>query len=163
MAKTSADPFVGKPAPAFCLPDAQRSVICLESFRGRWVVLYFYPRDNTPGCTIEALRFNEALEEFAALGAVILGVSADPPESHGKFAEKHHLSILLLSDTTHAVIEAYGAWKPKTLFGKEFFGTQRDTFLMDPQGTVRKVWRRVRPASHAEEVGAALREMQEKP
>jgi peroxiredoxin Q/BCP len=162
MAQKQSDPFLGKPAPEFCLPDAQKTDICLASLQGKWVVLYFYPRDNTPGCTMEALRFNEALEKFAALGAVIIGVSADSPESHGKFAGKHNLSILLLSDTTHAVIETYGAWKPKTLFGKEFFGTQRDTFLIDPRGTIVAVWRRVRPASHAEEVETSLREMQGK-
>ena len=150
------DPFIGKSAPPFCLPDASNTSICLESFIGKWVVLYFYPRDNTPGCTIEAMHFNEARERFIDLGSIVIGVSADSPESHQKFAEKHNLAIQLLSDTSHAVIEAYGSWKPKTMFGKEFFGTQRDTFLIDPKGTVVAVWRRVSPVTHAEEVEEAL-------
>jgi len=158
MAQSSDDPFIGKIAPKFCLPDAEGNGICLESFKGKWVVLYFYPRDNTPGCTIEAMQFNAALEKFADLGAQVIGVSADSPESHQKFAEKHNLSILLLSDTDHAVLRAYDAWKPKTMFGKEFLGTQRDTFLIDPEGMIIAVWRKVSPKGHAEEVKAVLLE-----
>ncbi|MDD1677349.1 MAG: peroxiredoxin [Methanomicrobiales archaeon] len=157
MVTSQSDPLIGKIAPSFCLPDATGTNNCLESFRGKWVVLYFYPRDNTPGCTIEAVHFNEARERFVDLGAMVIGVSADSPESHQKFAEKHHLSILLLSDTGHAVIDAYGSWKPKTMFGKEFFGTQRDTFLIDPKGTIVAVWRKVSPMTHAEDVEAMLR------
>jgi peroxiredoxin Q/BCP len=150
------DPFVGKPAPAFCLPDADRKEICLENFRGRWVVLYFYPRDNTPGCTLEAIQFSKALEEFAGLGAQVIGVSTDSPESHEKFAEKHDLTVLLLSDPDHKVIGAYGAWKPKTFFGKEILGTERDSFLIDPEGKITVVWRKVSVKGHAEEVKEAL-------
>jgi peroxiredoxin Q/BCP len=149
MAQSREDPFIGKNAFAFCLPDAERTSICLDSFKGKWVVLYFYPRDNTPGC---------ALEKFADLGAQVIGVSADSPESHQKFAEKHNLSILLLSDTEHTVLEAYDAWKPKTMFGKEFLGTQRDTFLIDPEGKIIAVWRKVSPKGHAEEVKTVLLE-----
>jgi peroxiredoxin Q/BCP len=104
------------------------------------------------------MQFNAALEKFADLGAQVIGVSADSQESHQKFAEKHSLSILLLSDTEHMVLKAYGAWKPKTMFGKEFLGTQRDTFLIDPEGTIVAVWRNVSPKGHAEEVKALLLE-----
>jgi thioredoxin-dependent peroxiredoxin len=158
MVQTFEDPFIGKKAISFCLPDSAGSSICLDSFRGRWIILYFYPRDNTPGCTIEAMQFNAALEKFADLGAQVIGVSSDSPESHQKFAEKHNLSILLLSDTEHTVIKAFDAWKPKTMFGKEFFGTQRDTFLIDPRGIIVAVWRKVNPKGHAEEVKSALLE-----
>jgi peroxiredoxin Q/BCP len=158
MAQSPEDPFINKMAPAFCLPDAEKTSICLDSFRGKWVILYFYPRDNTPGCTIEAMQFNAALEKFADLGAQVIGVSADSPESHQKFAAKHNLSIILLSDSEHAVLRAYDAWKPKTMFGREFLGTQRDTFLIDPQGKIISVWRKVSPKGHAEEVKAVLLE-----
>jgi thioredoxin-dependent peroxiredoxin len=120
--------------------------------------LYFYPRDNTPGCTIEAMQFNAALEKFADLGDQVIGVSADSLESYQKFAEKHNLTILLLADTEHKVLKAYDSWKPKTIFGKEFLGTQRDTFLIDPMGIMVAVWRKVSPKGHAEEVKSTLLE-----
>jgi len=153
---TDVDPFVGKPAPTFCLPDARLKEVCLENFRGKWVVLYFYPRDNTPGCTLEAIQFSAALEEFASLGAQVIGVSTDTPESHEKFAEEHKLTVLLLADPHHRVVAAYGAWKPITLFGKEILGTERDTFLIDPEGKIVDVWRRVNVKGHAEAVKEAL-------
>jgi peroxiredoxin Q/BCP len=156
MAQSHEDPFTGKMAPTFCLPDAEGASICLETFKGKWVVLYFYPRDNTPGCTIEAMQFNAALEKFADLGAQVIGVSADSPESHQKFAEKHNLSIQLLSDAEHTVLKAYDAWKPKTMFGKEFLGTRRNTFLIDPEGKITAIWRKVSPKGHADEVKAVL-------
>jgi thioredoxin-dependent peroxiredoxin len=154
------DPLTGKNAPAFCLPDAQGTQVCLEQFRNKWVVLYFYPRDNTPGCTLEAMQFNAALETFAELGAQVIGVSTDSQESHQKFAAKRDLNILLLSDMEHTVLSAYDSWKPKTMFGKEFFGTQRDTFLIDPSGIIVAVWRKVSVKGHAEEVKAVLLDKQ---
>jgi thioredoxin-dependent peroxiredoxin len=159
MAPTT-DSFTGKTAPAFCLPDAQGTQVCLGQFRNRWIVLYFYPRDNTPGCTLEAMQFNAALEKFAELGALVIGVSTDSKESHQKFAEKRNLDILLLSDTEHTALSAYDSWKPKTMFGREFFGTQRDTFLIDPAGIIAAVWRNVSVKGHAEEVKAVLLEKQ---
>jgi peroxiredoxin Q/BCP len=156
----SPDPLTGTPAPAFCLPDAQGTNVCLKQFRNKWVVLYFYPRDNTPGCTLEAMQFNAALEKFAELGAQVIGVSTDSQESHQKFAGNLNLNILLLSDMEHMVLSAYGSWKPKTMFGKEFFGTQRDTFLIDPAGTIVAVWRRVSVRGHADEVKAVLLEQE---
>jgi peroxiredoxin Q/BCP len=158
MAEKHPDPYVGRTAPLFCLPDARGTNVCLDQFKGKWVVLYFYPRDNTPGCTIEAMQFNAALEKFANLGAQVIGVSTDSQESHQKFAVKHDLAIQLLSDPSHTVLEAYGSWKPKSMFGKEFFGTSRDTFLIDPNGTIVTVWRKVSPKGHAEEVKAVLLE-----
>jgi len=152
--------LMGKTAPAFCLPDAQGTQVCLEQFRNRWIVLYFYPRDNTPGCTLEAMQFNAALEKFSELGAQVIGVSTDSEDSHQKFAAKLNLNILLLSDTEHKVLSAYDSWKPKTMFGKEFFGTQRDTFLIDPAGIIVAVWRKVSVKGHAEEVKAVLLEKQ---
>jgi peroxiredoxin Q/BCP len=156
MAELQPDPYEGRQAPAFCLPDAQGTSVCLDAFRGRWVVLYFYPKDNTPGCTIEAMQFNAALGQFAGLGAQVIGVSSDSQESHRNFAERHGLSILLLSDTSHTVIESFGSWKPKTIFGREFLGTRRDTFLIDPDGKIVAVWRSIGPRGHAEEVKAVL-------
>jgi thioredoxin-dependent peroxiredoxin len=158
MTEEIEDSLSGKTAPPFCLPDAQGTSFCLEQFRGKWVVLYFYPRDNTPGCTLEALQFNAALEQFADLGAQVIGISADTPESHQKFADKYNLSILLLSDTEHSVLKAYDAWKPMTMFGREFLGTRRDTFLIDPRGAIAKIWRKVNPKGHADEVRAFLAE-----
>jgi peroxiredoxin Q/BCP len=156
MPQATEDPLLAQTAPAFCLPDAEKRTICLEQFRGKWVVLYFYPRDNTPGCTLEAMQFNAALEEFAGLGAEVIGISGDTPESHQGFAARHNLTVLLLSDTGHTVLTAYGSWRPKKMYGKEFFGTMRDTFLIDPDGTVVAVWRKVSPKGHAAEVKGVL-------
>ena len=158
MPRAVDDPLLNTPAPAFCLPGVDIEKVCLDQFRGKWVVLYFYPRDNTPGCTIEAMQFNAALETFAGLGAQVIGISGDTVESHRKFAARHDLKILLLADTEHAVLNAYGSWKPRKLAGREFFGTQRDTFLISPDGTIAAVWRNISPRGHAEEVKAVLRE-----
>jgi thioredoxin-dependent peroxiredoxin len=156
MVKKDMDAFINSKAPDFCLPDAAGKEVCLSEFHGKWVILYFYPKDNTPGCTLEAVRFSAALEEFATLGGQVIGVSGDSPESHQRFAEKHNLTVILLSDTDHSVLKAYEAWKPKILFGKEVLGTERDTFLIRPDGTIAEVWRKVKVKGHAEEVKAAL-------
>ena len=149
----------GEEAPHFCLADKDNKEICLRDFRGRWVVLYFYPRDNTSGCTREAVEFTGALEEFGRLNTVVIGVSADSVASHRKFAEKHGLNVTLLSDETHEVLEAYGVWQLKKLYGKEFWGTVRSTFLIDPEGTVAQVWRRVKVNGHVEAVKRRLAEL----
>ena len=133
--------------------------ICLNDFKGKWVVLYFYPKDNTPGCTREALDFTEKLEEFEKLGAVIIGVSKDSTRSHRRFIEKHGIRVILLSDPEHKVIEAYGAWGKKKRYGREYYGTVRSTFLIDPEGRVRKVWRNVKVKGHVEEVLKTLKEL----
>lgn len=149
----------GTPAPDFCLPDAAGAERCLHEFRGKWVVLYFYPRDNTPGCTLEAQGFSEAIDAFGDLDAEILGVSKDSPKSHAKFIEQHGLKVLLLADPAHEVLEAYGVWQLKKLYGKESYGTVRSTYLIDPDGIIREVWPNVTVKGHVEEVKKRLREL----
>ena len=124
----------GESAPAFCLPDSGHSEICLELFRGKWVVLYFYPRDNTPGCTLEAQTFSAEMDDFRAMNAVVIGISPDSCESHEKFMKKHSLDLILLSDENHEVLKRYGVWQPKKLYGREFLGVVRTTFLINPDG-----------------------------
>ncbi len=145
---------VGQHAPDFTLPDQDGQPRRLADYRGRWVVLYFYPKDDTPGCTTEACEFTAALSEFADLDAVVLGCSPDPPESHRAFADKHGLAITLLSDPGHEVMQRYGAWGEKTLYGKKRLGVIRTTVLIDPEGHVAHRWSHVRAAGHA----AAVRE-----
>jgi peroxiredoxin Q/BCP len=148
---------VGQPAPDFALPDAEGRTVRLSDFRGRKVVLYFYPKDMTPGCTEEACAFRDAAEDFSQLNAVILGVSADPVASHAKFAAKYGLPFLLLSDTDHKVCEMYGVWQEKKLYGKTFMGIVRSTFLIGEDGTLLREWRGVRVKGHVEEVLASLK------
>ncbi len=148
----------GERAPDFCLPDAEGNEHCLEDYRGKWVVLYFYPRDNTSGCTREAVAFTGMKEEFEKEGAVIIGISKDSPKSHARFIEKHDLGILLLSDENHEVMEKYGAWGKKKLYGKEHWGTVRSTFLIAPDGKIVKVWKKVKVDGHAEDVMKSLTE-----
>ena len=149
----------GEMAPEFCLPDAEGKEHCLSDFRGKWVVLYFYPKDNTSGCTKEAIGFTERKNDFEKEGAVIIGISKDSPKSHARFIEKHSLDILLLSDEDHSVIEKYGAWGKKKLYGKEHWGTVRSTFLIDPEGKAVREWRKVKVAGHVDEVLDTLREL----
>jgi peroxiredoxin Q/BCP len=153
---------VGDRAPRFCLPDKDGKQVCLEDFAGKWVVLYFYPKDNTSGCTLEATYFTRARDDFEKLNAVILGVSPDSEESHCKFADKHQLKIALLSDSEHKVLEQYGVWQKKSMYGKEFWGVARSTFLIDPEGKIRSLWRKVRVAGHVEEVKNRLLELKRK-
>ena len=159
MPDTPDDPLLGKPAPLFCLPDADEKKVCLEDMTGKWVVVYFYPRDNTPGCTLEARSFSESADEFTALGAVIIGVSGDSVDSHKKFSDKQNLRFTILSDTAHRVLEAYGVWKEKKLFGAIGLGTERSTFLVDPKGTVAAVWRKVKVVGHVDDVKNRVREL----
>ncbi|MGQ9510724.1 MAG: thioredoxin-dependent thiol peroxidase [Thermaceae bacterium] len=147
---------LGGIAPDFSLPDQDGRVHRLSDYRGRWVVLYFYPKDDTPGCTVEARGFRDEKGRLEELGAVVLGVSADGVESHKAFAEKHRLNFPLLADPNREAIRAYGAWGKKKLYGKEYEGVLRQTFLIDPEGRIAKVWRKVKPEGHAEEVARAL-------
>ena len=153
---------VGDEAPEFCLPDQNGEEVCLEEFRGRWVVLYFYPRDNTKGCTMEAIDFTSSQRDFESLDAVILGVSPDSTKSHQKFAERHGLKITLLSAPEHDVLEKYGVWQLKKRFGREYFGVVRSTFLIDPEGHVGHLWRKVKVRGHVEEVKQRLSKLHEK-
>ena len=159
MPDTPDDPLLGKPAPPFCLPDADEQNVCLADMAGKWVVVYFYPRDNTPGCTLEARSFSESADEFTALGAVIIGVSGDSVDSHKKFSDKQNLRFTILSDTDHEVLKSYGVWKEKKLFGSIGLGTERSTFLIGPDGTIASVWRKVRVIGHADEVKNRVKEL----
>jgi peroxiredoxin Q/BCP len=143
---------LGSQAPSFCLKDEEGKELCLEELRGKWVVLYFYPKDNTPGCTREALDFSEKLEEFEKLGAVVLGVSPDSVESHKRFKEKRGIKVKLLSDESGEVLKAYGVWQKKKNFGREYYGVVRTTYLIDPQGRIAYLWKRVKVKAHADKV-----------
>ena len=149
----------GDEAPGFCLPDQNGEEICLDRFKGGWLVLYFYPRDNTKGCTLEAIDFTSNLEEFESLGAEIAGVSPDSVKSHRNFCDKHGLKITLLSDPEHTVLEKYGVWQLKKMYGREFHGVVRSTFIIDPDGIIRNVWRKVKVKGHVEAVKQKLREL----
>jgi len=146
----------GKPAPAFQLPDQDGKKRKLSEFRGQWVVLYFYPKDDTPGCTVEACEFTEGVRGFAKLDAVVLGCSADSPESHRKFIAKYGLKITLLSDPEHEAMKAYGAWGEKVLYGRKMIGVIRSTVIVDPKGNVAHHWKKVKAKGHAESVRATL-------
>jgi peroxiredoxin Q/BCP len=148
----------GQPAPTFTLPSDSGEDVSLESFRGKPVVLYFYPKDDTPGCTAQACGIRDAWGELQRAGAVVLGVSPDSPKSHAKFREKYSLPFTLLADEDHAVADAYGTWVQKKYMGKEYMGVERSTFVIDEDGDLKKVMRRVKPDEHADDVLAALDE-----
>lgn len=150
-----------KQAPDFSLRDQTNQTHSLHDYRGKWVVLYFYPKDETPGCTIEACSFRDTREAIAEFGnAVVLGVSKDSPESHRKFAEKHGLNFTLLSDPDHAVAAAYDSWDPKFFWGKTLLGTKRNTFLISPEGMIAKEYHGVDPSTHAAEIISDLKQFQ---
>jgi len=152
-----------KPAPDFNLADQDGKNHSLKDYAGKWVVLYVYPRDNTPGCTKEACNFRDERDVIAQEGnATVIGVSKDSVASHKKFAEKHHLNFTLLSDTEHELIEALGAWKPKKFMGREMMGTHRNTYIIDPNGTIAKEYLGVNPATHAKQIIDDLKSLQAK-
>ena len=140
----------GSEAPDFTLATDEGGEVTLSDLRGKKVVLYFYPKDDTPGCTIQACDFRDATPAFEKLDAVVLGVSADSVESHAKFRAKYGLNFPLLADVDNEVSEAYGVWKEKSMYGRKFMGIERSTFLIDEDGVVAEVWRRVKPKGHAE-------------
>ena len=150
-------PQPGAPAPDFHLQDSQGRDVRLAELRGQHVVLYFYPKDNTPGCTQEACDFRDEHPALEAAGARVLGVSPDSAASHQKFTTKYSLPFPLLVDAGHQVCEAYGVWGDKTLYGRTFQGVTRATFLIDPEGRVARVWPKVKVAGHVQEVLQALR------
>jgi peroxiredoxin Q/BCP len=150
---------IGQKAPEFCLPNQDSEEICLRDLRGSWVVLYFYPKDNTPGCTTEACDFTEALPDFTDLGATILGVSPDSVKKHQNFIAKKDLKITLLSDEDKEALTAYGVWQLKKNYGREYMGVVRTTYLIDPDGTVAYVWPKVRVKGHVEAVKEKLAEL----
>ena len=154
--------LLDKEAPDFCLESDEEKQVCLKDFKGKWIVLYFYPKDNTSGCTREAIDFSSKIEEFNKLGAVIIGISKDSIRSHKKFREKHGLKIILLSDPEHVILEKYGAWGLKKSYGKEYEGTIRTTFIIDPNGIVKKVYPKIRVKGHVEKVLEDLKELTNK-
>jgi peroxiredoxin Q/BCP len=139
-------------APDFKLPDENNTIHSLAEYKGTWIVLYFYPKDDTPGCTKEACGFRDTVKEIQLLGAEVIGISKDSPASHKKFKEKYNLPFTLLSDENKEVIKAYNSWGKKKFMGKEFEGTLRNTFLIDPDGKIYKTYEHVNPTQHAEEV-----------
>ncbi|UCF66708.1 MAG: peroxiredoxin [Acidobacteriota bacterium] len=150
---------VGKKAPAFTLVDQDGQKVKLSDFKDRWVVLYFYPKDDTPGCTKEACEFSDGIRQFEKLDAVILGCSPDSPESHKKFIRKYGLRLILLSDPGRGAMEKYGAFGEKKMYGKTVRGVIRSTVIVDPSGKVAHHWTNVRAAGHAEKVRDKLREL----
>jgi len=151
----------GNKAPAFELPASTGDDLALEDLKGSWVILYFYPRDSTPGCTTEAVEFQAALPELERLGATVVGVSKDSIASHCKFADKQGLRFPLLSDADGEVLEKYGAWGEKNMYGKKRMGIIRTTVLIDPGGKVARIWPKVRVKGHVDAVLETLRELHE--
>ena len=149
--------LVGQAAPNFELKNERGEAITLNQYKGKYVVLYFYPKDMTPGCTTEACDFRDAYENFSSLNAVILGVSMDDANRHTKFIEKHGLPFSLLVDENHEVAEQYGVWVLKKMYGKEYMGIERSTFLIDENGVVVREWRKVRVKNHIEDVLSTLK------
>ncbi|MFM1873923.1 MAG: hypothetical protein RL398_3345 [Planctomycetota bacterium] len=151
---------IGRPAPAFALPDQNGATVALRDLAGRWVVLYFYPKDDTPGCTIEACEFTAALPDLRGLGAEVFGCSADPAAAHTKFIAKYKLGITLLTDADKKVMKAYKAFGKKMMYGKPVMGVIRSTVLISPDGLVAHHWPTVKAEGHAQEVRAKLAELQ---
>ena len=152
---------VNEPAPPFELQDQEDRTRSLGNYRGQWVVLYFYPRDATPGCTRQACGFRDALDSLGELDAAVLGVSPDPVASHRKFAAKQGLSFPLLSDDDHRVCEAYGVWQEKSMYGRTYWGVVRTTYLIDPAGNVAERWDKVRVGGHVELVRQRIRNLRD--
>jgi len=148
---------IGSPAPDFTLQSDDGGEVTLSELHGRKVVLYFYPKDDTPGCTIQACDFRDSLPRFEGVDAVVLGVSADSVESHARFRAKFDLNFPLLADVDHRVCEAYGVWKEKKLYGRATMGIERSTFLIDENGVVEQVWRKVKAEGHTEMLAELLR------
>ncbi|QEE35778.1 thioredoxin-dependent thiol peroxidase [Octadecabacter sp. SW4] len=150
-------PEIDDPAPAISLPRDGGDTVSLADYAGQTIVLYFYPRDDTPGCTKEAIGFTEQAAEFAAAGAVVLGVSKDSVKKHDKFRDKHNLGVVLLSDENSDTCERYGVWVEKSMYGKTYMGIERATFLIDGAGKITQIWRKVKVPGHVDAVLAAAR------
>jgi len=150
----------GSLAPDFRLPDQQGKNHTLDQYKGKWVILYFYPKDMTPGCTVEACNFRDDYPNFQNLDAVVIGISKDSVRRHTKFAEKYQLPFILLSDESGDVCEQYGVWKKKSMYGKSFMGIQRSTYLINPQGIIAKIYAKVQVKVHADELLQDLKKLQ---
>ncbi len=147
---------VGSKAPAFSAPDQSSQTVSLSDFKGKLVILYFYPKDDTPGCTTEACSFRDEHSAFQKKGAVVIGVSPDSPKKHTKFIEKFSLPFPLLADEDHKICEAYDVWVEKSMYGKKYMGVERSTFVIGPDGKLKAIYRKVKPAEHIAEVLAEL-------
>ena len=150
---------IGKPAPAFDMPTDGDGTVSLAGLKGKTVVLFFYPKDDTSGCTAEAIAFTEQLPAFEAGGAVVVGVSKNSVKSHDKFKAKHDLKVILGSDEETGVAEAYDVWKEKSMYGRKYMGIERSTFLIDADGVLRQEWRRVKVPGHVDTVLKAVQEL----
>lgn len=157
--KAGPKPHVGDRAPAFTLPTDGDGKVQLSKLKGKKVVVYFYPKDDTPGCTKEANGFQEKLKDFAKLDAEIIGISKDPPAKHDKFKDKYGLTFTLASDEDGKIVEKYGSWVEKNMYGRKYMGIDRSTFLIDETGKVQGVWRKVKVPGHVDEVLAAAKEL----
>ncbi len=151
--------LVNKKAPSFILPDQDGKKYSLKDFAGSWLLLYFYPKDNTPGCTIEAKQFRDNMKQLSKLGVMVVGVSADTVESHKKFCEKQELNFPLLADTDKKVLEKFGVLGEKSMFGKKYIGIKRESFLIDPNGKIVKHYENVNPKNHVDEVLQDVKEL----
>ncbi len=156
MADKKVELKVGDLAPEFCLPEKENKKVCLKDFEGKYRIIYFYPKDNSPGCTTEAIGFTNILPEFQELEAEIIGISPDSPKSHASFIAKKNLKVTLLSDENKDVLKKYGAWGSKTFRGKTYMGVIRSTFLIDPEGKIVYIWPKVSVKGHPEEVKGIL-------
>ena len=148
---------IGDPAPEFTLPDQDGNPVSLSQLKGKRVVIYFYPKDDTSGCTREAIDFNALKKDFAKAGTEIIGVSPDTVKSHDKFKAKHGLDIALIADEDKTMLEAYGVWTEKSMYGRKYMGVERTTFLIDGAGKIARVWNKVKVPGHAEEVLEAVK------
>ena len=153
---------IGMPAPDFCLPDADEKMACLSELRGIYVIVYFYPKDRSSGCTLEAHSFSDELEAFARENTPVFGISPDSIGSHKRFIKMQNLTVRLLSDPEHLAIEAYGVWVRKKMYGREYMGVNRSTFIIDPDGKIAAIWRKVKVKGHVDEVMAKLIELKGK-
>ncbi len=155
-------PLVGKKAPAFTLPDQDGKMRKLSDYAGKWVLLYFYPKDDTPGCTIEACTIRDQFQDFKKIKAVVLGVSTDSVKSHRRFVDAYELPFTLLADEDKKLVAKYGVWGEKKMMGRTYMGTKRTSFLIAPDGKIAKVYENVKPPVHASEVIADIREFSKK-
>jgi thioredoxin-dependent peroxiredoxin len=151
---------IGDIAPSFSLPDKDNNTVSLSNFKNKWIILYFYPKDNTPGCTTEACDFSVNIADFQNLNAVVIGISPDTPDSHKKFIEKYSLKLTLLSDQNHDILEKYDAWQLKKNYGKEYMGVLRSTFIINPEVKIEALWYGVSVKNHINEVQEKLKEAQ---
>lgn len=146
-------------APDFSLPDQDGNIHKLSDYQGQWVLVYFYPKDDTPGCTTEACTLRDNFPAFQKLNVQVLGISVDSQNSHNKFVRKYHLPFTLLADEDKKVVEQYGVWQEKSMYGRQYMGTMRSSYLIDPSGKIAKVYEKVKPATHAEEVLEDVKEL----